>query len=384
MSARDRFSGILKRALLACVSGITGRHAVLLPREAVDESALLAVRAPYRVDGSRLSLKLGEAGPGRISAVLLGYVGHFPTREIWRGAERDFPGPCSLRLDLATGSVHLGSEEWGRVPLPLPGRRFCWRLELVGASGVRRHRVTGHYQAGADREVGAAYFAGDTYVDHEAQSAGDHREIVACLRRQGAKGTVLEVGCATGGLLSALDAAGLAAVGVDISSWAVAQAGQRLGPGRAWVCDVERDPLPAAVKAKAPFGALVLAAILEHFGDPFGTLSKLTELTESGAVLVVTTTNADSLTRRLFGDQWEGHYDATHLGIDRVSVGSLREELPRLGWRIVELESRLVWDAAADPTRATLREWCAADARFRRLLAERDLGDYITCVAVRE
>ena len=30
-------------------------------------------------------------------------------------------------------------------------------------------------------------------------------------------------------------------------------------------------------------------------------------------------------------------------------------------------------------TRATLRAWWAADARFRRLLAERDLGDLLTC-----
>jgi hypothetical protein len=31
----------------------------------------------------------------------------------------------------------------------------------------------------------------------------------------------------------------------------------------------------------------------------------------------------------------------------------------------------------------TLRDWWVADARFRRLLTERDLGDFVTCVAVR-
>jgi hypothetical protein len=34
-------------------------------------------------------------------------------------------------------------------------------------------------------------------------------------------------------------------------------------------------------------------------------------------------------------------------------------------------------------SRATLREWWAIDARFRRLLAERELGDIITCAAVK-
>jgi hypothetical protein len=43
----------------------------------------------------------------------------------------------------------------------------------------------------------------------------------------------------------------------------------------------------------------------------------------------------------------------------------------------------VVWDGNADPTHATLREWWASDARFRRLLTERDLGDLITCVATR-
>jgi hypothetical protein len=70
--------------------------------------------------------------------------------------------------------------------------------------------------------------------------------------------------------------------------------------------------------------------------------------------------------------------------VDQITVTKLREELPRLGWCVSELTTRLLWDADADPTRATLRQWWAADARFRRLLVERDLGDFITCVAVRE
>ncbi|MFQ5668584.1 MAG: hypothetical protein ACE5I7_19435, partial [Candidatus Binatia bacterium] len=82
--------------------------------------------------------------------------------------------------------------------------------------------------------------------------------------------------------------------------------------------------------------------------------------------------------------QWEGYFDATHHGIDQVSARRLRDELPQLGWRIQHLSTHRVWDSDADPTRATLREWWAGDARFRRLLTERDLGDLITCVAVKE
>ena len=279
--------------------------------------------------------------------------------------------------------VRLADREWGRVPLPLPGRRFCWRLALAGADGLMRRRLIGHYLPAEGRAIDSGYFEGDHYVDYEAQSAADHRDIVELLRVHQARGPVLEVGCATGGLLAALDAARLPAVGVDVSEWAVARATERLGPGRAWVCDVEKAPLPAPVQAQSPFGALVLEAVLEHFHDPFGALMRLTEVTRAGTTLIITTANADSLTHALFGRQWEGYVDWTHLGVDQVGVRRLREELARLGWQIAHLSTHAVWDGSADPTRQTLRDWWAADARFRRLLTERDLGDFITCVAVR-
>ena len=141
--------------------------------------------------------------------------------------------------------------------------------------------------------------------------------------------------------------------------------------------------MPAQANANSPFGALVFSSVFEHFRDPFAVLDKLTTLTGPGALLLITTANADSLTHALFGPQWEGYFDWTHLGIDRVSVRTLRVELPRLGWRIEQLTTHAVWDGDADPTRATLREWWVADARFRRLLTERDLGDFITCIAVK-
>jgi SAM-dependent methyltransferase len=221
-------------------------------------------------------------------------------------------------------------------------------------------------------------------VDHEAQSASDYPVIIDLLKRHHARPPILEVGCATGGLLAVLDVAGLPSFGLDVSEWAVARAGERLGPSRAWVCDVEREPFPTEALARGPFGALVLSAVFEHFCDPFVVLEKLGSLTGSGAVLVITTSNADSFTHALFGSQWEGYFDWTHLGVDRVRVESLRQELPKLGWRILNLTTHMVWDGNADPAHATLREWWAADARFRRLLVEMDIGDMITCVAVKE
>jgi 2-polyprenyl-3-methyl-5-hydroxy-6-metoxy-1,4-benzoquinol methylase len=304
-------------------------------------------------------------------------------RVLWTGEAREYAGPRALGLDLVSGAVRLGGSDWGRVPLPLPGRRFCWKLRLVAPDGRVRERLTGHYVPLDVSAVGREYFEGENYVDHEAQSAADHLEIVRLLRAHGARAPVLEIGCATGGLLAALDAEGLTGVGVDISEWAIARAAERLGPGRTWICDVEKDELPAAITARRPFGTLVLAAVLEHFREPFAVLARLTPLAAPGTVLVISTTNRDSLSQLLFGSEWEGHFDWTHRSVDQISARTLRAELPALGWRIERLTTDLVWDISADPTRATVREWWATDARFRRLLAERELGDIVTCVAVK-
>jgi 2-polyprenyl-3-methyl-5-hydroxy-6-metoxy-1,4-benzoquinol methylase len=373
----------LKELFLRGLSRITNRHALLLPAEAGRDDALIDLRAPYRVTGSVLGVDLREPGAGRLSATLLGYEGHFPARILWTGETREYAGPGALTLDLVSGAVRLDGNEWGRVPVPLPGRRFCWKLRLVTAGGRTRERLTGHYVPLDITAVGREYFEGENYVDHEAQSAADNRQVVGLLRAHGARGPVLEIGCATGGLLAALDAEGLTGVGVDISEWAIARAAERLGPGRTWICDVEKDELPAPIGARRPFGTLVLAAVLEHFRDPFAVLARLTPLAAPGTVLVLSTTNRDSLSQLLFGSEWEGHFDWTHRSVDQLSARTLRAELPALGWRIERLTTDLVWDISADPTRATVRDWWASDARFRRLLAERELGDIITCVAVK-
>jgi len=371
-----------KDTLLRTLSRVTGRHVVLLADGAVNEDSIMNVRAPYRVDGARLSIEVFESGPGQLSAELLAYAGHFPETRVWSGV-RAYDHPCALSFDLVTGRIALADQEWGRVPLPLPARRFCWRLTLRFSDRRMKQRTTGHYVPSQRECAGSSYYRGDNYVDYESQAAGDHEEILRMLRQHGARGPVLDVGCATGGLLAVLDRAGFTSYGIDASEWAVEQARTRFGDGRAWVCDVEREDFPSALTAHRPFGTIVLAAILEHFHHPFAVLSKLPDVAAAGTLLVVTTTNAESLTHLLFGDQWEGYFDTTHHGIDQVNARRLREELARLGWRVERLTTHRVWDADADPTHATVREWWAADARFRQLLAEHDLGDLIVCVAVR-
>ena len=120
-----------------------------------------------------------------------------------------------------------------------------------------------------------------------------------------------------------------------------------------------------------------------HFHDPFETVRRLEACAAPNALLIVNTTNAESLTQFLFKDDWEGHYDPTHYGVHRVSASSIRERLPALGWEIVHLTTSAIWTGSADPGHAALRDVHGNDARFRRLLQERDLGDFLIFLARR-
>ena len=372
----------LKSGLLAAVSGATGRPAVLLSPEAAREDDIIRLRTDYRIAGDCLRLAIHEPEGELVAALHLAD----PRQPVWTSPVMPCAAGAVLSLSLTDGSVRFRDDHVGSVTAgkPLDARRMTWLLTLVLPGGRRKTRRTGHYVARSpSHDVGENYFAGEDYVDYEEQSASVHDHVLALVRKHAMTGPVLEIGCATGGTLARLRDAGLDGVGVDFSTWAVSQAERRLGSGVVHCADVERHGLPDAVRARAPFGCVVMASVFEHFSRPYEVLAMVGEHVRKGGHLVVLTTNADSLTHRIFGSDWEGYFDWTHKSVDDVSVASIRRNLPILGWTIDTLRTWHVWDGDADPTKATLREWVDADARFRRLLEERGLGDFLECVAIR-
>jgi SAM-dependent methyltransferase len=53
--------------------------------------------------------------------------------------------------------------------------------------------------------------------------------------------------------------------------------------------DIARSAAPAALQAKAPFGGILLLAVLEHVADPPAVLSRLSPLLSPGGRLIATT-----------------------------------------------------------------------------------------------
>ena len=373
----------ISKLVRSALSVLTGRQVVFLPPISRSEDLMLQVRAAYRIESGRLAMDVTDAGCGELEAFVFGFEGHFPTRELWRSTPQPYRGPVRLDFDLASGAVEYGGIPWGRIPIPIRGRRFNIRLSLHSASGVKS-RETGHYFPGESGPANEWYFHGDNYVDHELQSRFEADQVLRLLERQVVKGPILEVGCATGAMLHALRGAGFDCVGVDVSAWAVEQANRLMGEEVAWLWNAEDETPPPSIVARRPYGALILWAVMEHFKDPFASLAKLTALTQPGSLLLINTSNCDSMLHWLFGREWEGYFDATHYGVDQVGVRRLRQLLPALGWQIEMLQTFLVWDSNSDPIHASLREWYSYDARLRCLLKERDLGDMIHCVARRQ
>ncbi len=372
----------LKRAFLRAASAASGRHAWLLPQVAADERRLLDLRAPYRLDTGRLTVDLFESAPGTLEVTVLGYAGHFPTVSLWSD-NGPYGGPCRFELDCDTGGITVDGRVFGRLRSPLTSSRFCCRF-VLRVNGTTRERMTSHYVAGRDNEVGESYFTGENYVDYESESAVARADALRLLERWNGKGRLLEVGCATGRLLEDIERRyAIKGFGLDVSEWAVAQAARKLGPARVAVADFDIDPIPNIISCQAPFSTIVLFSVLEHLSNPQNGLVKLTAVSSPGTLLLIETTNADSLSHKVFGHDWEGYFDRSHRSVDSVSARSLPAWLESLGWRVAECRTRLVWDRSAEPTHATLREWWDADARFRRLIVERDLGDLLTCVAIK-
>jgi SAM-dependent methyltransferase len=127
-------------------------------------------------------------------------------------------------------------------------------------------------------------------------------------------GRVLEIGCGSGQLGCLLQQRGHRVTGVELVPEAAEQARAHLD---AVVCaDIETEGLDLP---EGSFQALVLADVLEHLVDPWGTLARLVRLLEPGGVVVVSVPNVQNLDViwRLVRGRWDyrerGLLDIGHL-----------------------------------------------------------------------
>jgi SAM-dependent methyltransferase len=189
--------------------------------------------------------------------------------------------------------------------------------------------------------------------DSDFARAFDEARFVAeleRLERRGLKGSLLDVGCATGAFLAQARARGWTPYGVEISPWARAAAERRVG--------VSVVPALADLPPGARFDVVTLHHVLEHVHEPIAFLADEIR-PRVGRRLLVEVPNFDSLASRRHGARWRDlrpdqhvfHYTPATLprllaqaGFRVVSTGTLWEPLwsLRTAWNAVGLLPALV------------------------------------------
>jgi SAM-dependent methyltransferase len=161
-----------------------------------------------------------------------------------------------------------------------------------------------HYQA-------ANYFSGDgeqgyrCYADmHKALAPHFRRRLMQLSRELGQPGNLLDFGCADGYFLEEARARGWAIDGLEIATEMAATAAQRLG-----------IPIAGTLSslARNHFDAITLWEVVEHLGDPVGTLSMLRSYLRPGGLLALSTPNADHWQAWREPGTWTAYRPPSHL-----------------------------------------------------------------------
>lgn len=109
---------------------------------------------------------------------------------------------------------------------------------------------------------------------------------------------LLDIGCATGHLLSAAKARGWEVYGVETSHISAVQARQKTG-GQIHEGTLDTAPFP-----EGWFDAITLLDVIEHLQSPSEYMRRIATLLRPGGVFLVATPNIHSLAYRLLGRKW--------------------------------------------------------------------------------
>lgn len=177
--------------------------------------------------------------------------------------------------------------------------------------------------------------------DYQEESLGRsknfQRILVALEKIHPQKGSLLDVGAATGILLHLAREKGWAPEGVEPSSWAVGIARKRYG-----LALMEGTLETIALKDQY-YTAATLIDFIEHISHPLEALSKIYGALERGGTLCLVTPDIQSLAARVMGKKW-WHFRPGHLAY--FSKKSLLTLLERSGFSVVRWR-RYAWTFSA-------------------------------------
>jgi 2-polyprenyl-3-methyl-5-hydroxy-6-metoxy-1,4-benzoquinol methylase len=193
---------------------------------------------------------------------------------------------------------------------------------------------------------------GDGYLEYETARHLEYRAIAlrslaeAGLRlddahdAEGRARSALEIGCATGALLSSFDEAGWKAIGIEAGPSMAAYARSHFG------LDVRAGTIESTDLPEAEFDAVVATHLIEHLNDPRSFLRLVRKAMRPDGALYLVTPNADGFQARLMGSAWRSAI-RDHLYL--FSRRTLKALLASEGFSVEYLGTWGGWPAGMEP-----------------------------------
>lgn len=202
-------------------------------------------------------------------------------------------------------------------------------------SDIVRCRRCGHMQlerlpSAAELERAYAEAESGDYLAEEQGQRATARTVLDAIERHVPRGSLVDLGCWVGYLVSEARARGWDAIGVEPSEFAAGYARASLG------LDVRTAQLLDAELPEDAFGAVVLADVIEHLPRPDEALDRIATLLAPEGAVAMALPDAGSRVARVLGARWWSvipthvHYFTRH---------SIRVLLERRGYRVLSIET---------------------------------------------
>ena len=157
------------------------------------------------------------------------------------------------------------------------------------------------------------------------------KRVRQIIKRSKAPGRILDVGCATGILLSGMQRRGWECYGVEPDLKSAEYACQRFG------LDIYPGYLEDALYSENFFDVVTMMDVLEHVYDPINTLQEVNRILKNGGILIGSLPNADAWERYLFGPYWVGWEVPRHYRT--FTPETIQQLLKAQGFKEVEIFS---------------------------------------------
>lgn len=180
----------------------------------------------------------------------------------------------------------------------------------------------------ADLERAYAEAESGDYLGEEAGQRRTAAKTLELVERYTEVGTLLDLGCWVGFLLSEARARGWVGIGVEPSAYASQYARDELG------LEVITSDLFAAPLDGRRFDAVVMGDVIEHLPDPAAALAQIAGLLSPSGVLAMALPDAGSKLARIMGPRW---WSVIPTHVQYFTRSSMRSLLDRTGYEILPI-----------------------------------------------